>query len=82
MIILNEDLKKRILTISYEKKLSHLGSVLTAVDIIKEIYDIKKPDEKFVLSAGHAHLAHAVVMEKYGIIKDAEENIKMHGIHC
>ena len=78
----NKDLKRRIIEISYKLKLSHLGSCLTAVDIIKEIYEIKKPDEKFVLSAGHAHLAHAVVMEHYGIIKDAEKNIEEHGIHC
>ena len=76
------ELKRRILDISYKLKLSHIGSCFTAVDIIEEIYKIKKPDEKFILSAGHAHLAHAVVMEKYGIIKDAEENIVKHGIHC
>ena len=38
MKILNRELKKRLLTISYNKGLSHLGSVYTAVDIIKEIY--------------------------------------------
>lgn len=75
-------LKRRILEISYGLKLSHLGSCLTALPIIYEIYQHKKGDEKFVLSAGHAHLAHAVVMEHYGIIKDAEQNIRDLGIHC
>ena len=78
----NIALKRRILEISYKHRLSHLGSCLTAVDIIEEIYQIKKPEEKFVLSSGHAHLAHAVVMEARGIIKDAESNIIEHGIHC
>lgn len=78
----NKELVKRILDISYRHKLSHIGSCLTALPIIEEIYSIKKKDEKFVLSSGHAHLAHAVVMEKYGIIPDAEENIKKYGIHC
>lgn len=80
--ISNKDLKRRIIEISYPRKLSHLGSALTAVDIIKEIYDKKKPREKFILSAGHAHIAHAVVMEQLGLIKDAGDNIDKFGIHC
>ena len=73
-------LKKRILEISYKKKLSHLGSCLTAVDIIKEIYDIKKPEEKFVLSCGHAGLALYVVLESKGG-RNAEEIFSHHGVH-
>ena len=80
--IVNKGLKARIIAISYKHNLSHLGSCLTAVDIIDEIYQQKKDNEKFVLSQGHAHLAHAVVMEHLGSIKDAEKNIIEHGIHC
>lgn len=75
-------LKKRILDISYELKLSHIGSCLTALEIIYDIYKKKKEDEKFVLSSGHAHLAHAVVMEEFKVIKDAKKNIEEFGIHC
>lgn len=76
----NKDLKRRILDISYKNKLSHLGSCLTAIDIIEEIYQTKKPDEKFVLSAGHAGLALYVVIEKhFGI--DAEGIWNQHGTH-
>lgn len=94
-MIKNKSLKKRIIEISYKNKLSHIGSCLTAVDIIEEIYSIKKPDEKFILSAGHAHLAHLVVMEKYKRIAPrikmtdppqltdpVEDAIKKYGIHC
>ena len=80
MKITNKDLKRRIITISYRRKLSHLGSVLTAVDIIDDIYKTKKPDEKFILSSGHAGLALYVVLEKYGG-RDAEEIYKHHGTH-
>lgn len=71
-----------------------MGSCLTGVDIIDEIYSIKKPDEKFVLSAGHAHLAHLVVMEKYTPLNKMvrremveanawpERMIEKYGIHC
>lgn len=75
-----KELKQRVLDVSYEHKLSHLGSCLSAVDIIDHIYSIKEPDERFVLSAGHAHLAHLVVMEKYEGI-DLKEALE-HGIHC
>lgn len=74
------DLKKRIIDISYRHKLSHLSSCLTAVEIIEEIYKLKQPDEKFVLSAGHAGLALYVVLEKYEGF-DAEDLLKRSGIH-
>mgnify|MGYP001038045525 CR=1 FL=1 len=77
---MNKELHRRILQVSYERKFSHIGSCLSAVDIIDAIYNIKKPDEKFVLSAGHAHVAHAVVMEKHGIGKI--EDLLIAGIHC
>lgn len=59
----NKELKKRILELSYKHKLSHLGSCLTSVDIINDIYSNKKNDEKFILSNGHAGLALYVVLE-------------------
>jgi len=62
--MINKNLKRRILDISYKLKLSHLGSCLTAVDIIDYIYSIKKADESFILSQGHAGLALYVVLEK------------------
>ena len=71
-------LERRIIDISYEQGLSHIGSCLTAVNIIDEIYKIKKPDEKFVLSCGHAHVAHLVIREKYEGYKIS----KIHDIHC
>lgn len=74
-------LKKRIIEISYKNKLSHLGSCLTAVDIIEKIYKIKKPNEKFVLSQGHAGLALYVVLESLYKQTDAEYLLKNCGIH-
>ncbi len=75
-------LERRVIDLSYKLKLSHIGSCLTCLPTIVEIYANKKHDEKFVLSCGHSHLAHAIVMEECGIIESAEENIKKHGIHC
>lgn len=84
----NKDLKRRIIEISYKNKLSHIASCLTACDIIEEIYSVKKPDEKFVLSAGHAHLAHLVVMEAHyslplqTVENESERLLHNYGIHC
>lgn len=76
----NKDLKRRIIELLYKYKFSHIGSCLTAVDIIDEIYAQKKSDEKFVLSSGHAGLALYCVLEKY-LGKDAEEIWNHHGTH-
>ena len=80
MEISNKSLKRRIIEISYKKKLSHIGSCLTAVDIIKEIYDTKKADELFLLSSGHAGLALYAVIEANGG-RNAEEIFEHHGVH-
>lgn len=75
-------LEKEIICISYRHKLSHIGSCLTILPILEEIYKKKFADEKCIISCGHAHLAHAVIMQQYGIIESAEQNILDHGIHC
>ena len=54
------ELKRRIIETSKKYGFSHIGSSLTSADIIEEIYKIKKPDEKFILSNGHAGLALAL----------------------
>lgn len=72
--------KKRILDISYKHKLSHLGSCLTTVDIVDEIYKLKEKNEYCVLDNGHAGLAQYVVMEKYEG-HNAEDLLDEMGIH-
>ena len=63
-----DTLSRRIIEYSYKNKLPHLGSCLTALPIIKHIYDVKKDDEKFVLSCGHAGLALYAVLESKGLL--------------
>jgi len=74
-----DDLKKEIIKISKELGLTHIGSNLTAVNIIAKIYCEKKKDEPFVLSAGHTHLAHLLVSKGYD---KAKELIQKYGIYC
>lgn len=71
---------KRIIDITYQEKLSHLSSTLSAAPIIEEIYNEKKDDEVFILSNGHAGLAlYCVLEERYGI--DPVMLLHKHGIH-
>ena len=74
------NLKKRIIDIAFKNRLSHLGSYLSSVDIIDEIYSKMKPDDIFILSSGHAALAQYVCLEKYYKI-DAEYLFEKHGGH-
>jgi len=73
-------LERRIVDISYKKKIGHLSSNLNAVNIIDEIYSLKNKNEVFILSSGHAALAMYVVMEKYHHT-DAEYLYIKHGVH-
>jgi transketolase len=73
--------RERLISISIDHKLSHVGSCLTALPIIEEIYAKKRDTDRFVLSSGHAHLAHLVVMEEQGLV-NAEEMLEKYGIHC
>jgi transketolase len=75
-----DPLKRRILDLSYKHKLSHIGSCLSAVGTIDKTYSVKKKDEPFILSNGHAGLALYVVLEKYEG-KDAEKLLLKHGVH-
>lgn len=78
-MLLNK-LEKRILDISYKKKLSHIGSCLTAIRLIDHIYLVKRLEDSFVLDSGHAALALYVVLEKFHFL-DAEKLFDKHGVH-
>lgn len=77
--VLNK-LEQRIIDLSYKYNLSHIGSCLTSVRLIDSIYQVKKPDDIFILSNGHAGLALYVILEKNGI-GDAEQLFLKHGVH-
>lgn len=74
------DLKKRVLEISFKKKLSHIGSCLVSLPIIYNIYTNKKDNDIFILSAGHSGLSLYVILEAFEG-KDAEKIFDKHGVH-
>ncbi len=73
-------LRKRILELSHKSQLSHLGSCLTAIDLIDAVYAVKQKEEKFVLSNGHAGIALYVVLEKHGYLKNLhkQKHLSVH----
>jgi len=77
----NKDLKRRIIEISYKYNKSHIGSCLSALDVIEEIYNLKRKSEKFILSEGHAAIALYCVLEKHEG-RDPEYLLQKHGIHA
>ena len=67
-------LRLRIIDISFQRSLSHIGSCLSAVDMINAVYKVKKRDEKFILSSGHAGIALYAVLEKNKILNPSITN--------
>jgi transketolase len=63
-----KETRKRIIELSYQLKLSHLGSCLSTIDIIDAVYRVKRNEERFVLSNGHSAIALYVILEKNKII--------------
>lgn len=72
------NLERRIIDLSYKHRLSHISSCLNTVNVLDEIsmgYECP-----IVLGNGHAGLALYVHLENQGKC-DAEEMLKLHGIH-
>lgn len=75
------NLEKRIVELSYRHKLTHISSCLNTANLLADIYAKRKDDEPVVLGNSHAALALYVVLESHGFC-DAEEMIKLHGVHA
>jgi len=67
----------KIIDISRRHKIVHIGSSISVLPILQEIYTNKKLEDKVVMDNAHAHLAHALFLKM-----DAEEQITKFGIHC
>lgn len=81
--------KTRVIDISKKHSLTHVGSCLSVLPILEDIYKTKKREDKVIMDNAHAHLAHLAVREEYdqpdssGIVHlDAEDELVAHGIHC
>lgn len=76
---LQKQTRKKIIELSHELRFSHIGSCLSAIDIIDAIYQIKKREDRFVLSSGHAAIALYVILEKNKLIESsAIKKLRIH----
>src|SRR5437870_3606490 len=66
--------KDIILELSKKHGLTHIGSCISVLPILEEIYAVKKDGDKVILDNAHAHLAHLVVQGKGELIT--------RDIHC
>ncbi|EKE14752.1 MAG: hypothetical protein ACD_12C00312G0009 [uncultured bacterium] len=65
-------IRKTLLGMINHNHVSHIGSCLSAIDIIDTIYLVKDKREKFILSNGHAGAALYIILEKYGYLKNPD----------
>lgn len=69
-----KQIRKRLLETIYKVNTSHIGSCVSVIDIIDAVYTVKKPEEKFVLSNGHAAAALYIILEKNSYLKNPDLN--------
>ena len=67
----------RLIKLLYDHNEEHIGSCLSAVEVLDRIYKEKKPEDIVILSNGHAAYALYVILEKYHKI-DADYLAKKH----
>jgi transketolase len=75
-----EKLRERVFEISKKYNLSHVGSCISILPILFEVFSEKRPKDKVILSCGHAGVALYVILEHFYGLK-AEELFKSMGVH-
>jgi transketolase len=70
----SKNLRIDLLKIYYEAKCGHIACSLSCIDVIYSIFKFKDPNERFILSKGHAAGALYIVLNKFGEITNEELN--------
>lgn len=74
-----KSIRRRLIDLIYREGQSHIGSAMSAIDMIDVIYSVKQPREKFVLSNGHAAAALYTILDKFELLSNP--SIKTLGVH-
>ncbi|MBZ9577554.1 transketolase [Patescibacteria group bacterium] len=62
-------IRRKVIDLLYKHKACHLGSCMSCIEIIVALYfKVMKPEDKFILSKGHAAAALYTVLAEKGII--------------
>jgi len=64
----NNRLRREILTASYKAKACHIGSALSCIDIIMDIFSKMKPSDYFIFSKASGAAALYVALSEIGVI--------------
>ena len=74
-------LRKRILDLSLQVSALHIGGSFSSAEIIQTIFELKKKNDKFILSKGHVGILLYCILEQKGILKkkDLENYCKKKG---
>jgi len=65
-------LRKKIIDVMNVSRQGHIRSAFSCLEMVRAVYDIMKPNDKFILSKGHGCLAQYVVMNDKGLISDKD----------
>ena len=84
---LSKKIRIQILKLAYLKKVAHIGSSLSIVDVLVQIFNIfdMKPSSfnenrlRLLYSKGHACLAYYCILEEYKFIENLKENFIKDG---
>jgi len=77
---MNNKLRKECLKQVFKNKSSHIGGVLSVIDILKILYDYKKEKDIVILSKGHCSLALYSVLKNKGLLSQKEfDNVCVDG---
>jgi transketolase len=66
-------IRKKLITMHYEAKSAHIGTGLSAIDLLTYLYQRwLKPQDQFILSKGHGASSLYATLHHFGILKDEE----------
>ena len=65
-------LRKRIIDVMDVARQGHIRSAFSCLEMARVVYEVMKPEDKFILSKGHGCLAQYVLLNEKGVISDKE----------
>jgi len=64
---MNRNIREKIIKLAHEYDIHHVTSALSIVEILKVLYEVKRPEDEIILSKGHGCLALYVLLREQGL---------------
>jgi len=65
-------LRSKIIDVMEASRHGHIRSAFSCLEMVRSVYEVMKPNDKFILSKGHGCLAQYVVLNEKGVISDKD----------